>query len=140
MKRATQMFALTLTLLPLLAAAQMRSNDKLVANVPFQFKAGEKAVPAGECIVQSATMGGRTLAILNVAAKTSTLVPAMPEEPNEAAGRYTLVFHKYGDRYFLTGIRQGGKTIDRLPESGAEAELRAQNVAVTEEVLLASLK
>ena len=140
MKRATQIFALTLTLLPLLAVAQMRSSDKLVANVPFQFKAGDKAIPAGQCIVESATMGGHTLAILNVAAKTSTLVSAMPEPSNEATGRYSLVFHKYGDRYFLTGIRQGGKTIDRLPESGAEAELRAQNVAATEEVLLASIK
>lgn len=140
MKRATRMFALTLTLLPMLAVAQMKSSDKLVAHVPFQFRVGEKAIPAGDCIVESAAPGGRVLAFLNIAAKTSALVSAMPEPTKDANAGYSLVFHKYGNRYFLTGIRQGGETIDQLPESGAEAELRAQNSPATEEVLLASLK
>jgi hypothetical protein len=52
-----------------------------------------------------------------------------------------LVFERYGDRYFLSSIRvQGSDRIYRLPTSKAEAELRAQNVAATEQTLLASLK
>jgi hypothetical protein len=140
MKSATRIFALTLTLLPMLAVAQLKSNDKLVAHVPFQFKVGDKAIPAGECIVESSSLGRGTLMIFNVAAKKSAMVSAMPERPTEAAGAYALVFHKYGDRYFLTGIRQAGETIEQLPQTGQEAELRAQNSPATEEVLVASRK
>ena len=78
--------------------------------------------------------------IFNVAAKKSAMVSAIPERPTEAAGAYALVFHKYGDRYFLTGIRQAGETIEQLPQTGQEAELRAQNSPATEEVLVASRK
>jgi hypothetical protein len=140
MNYATRMFALTLTLLPMLAVAQLKSNDKLVAHVPFQFKVGDKAMPAGECIVESSTLNRGTLMIFNVAAKKSAMVLAMPERPTEGTGAYALVFHRYRDRYFLSGIRQAGKTIDQLPETGQEAELRAENSPATEEVLIASRK
>src|SRR5580692_10850424 len=102
MKTATRMFALTLTLLPMLAVAQLKSNDKLVAHVPFQFKAGDKTMPAGECIVESPSLGRGTLMIFNVAAKKSAMVLAVPVRATEDTGTYALVFHKYGDRYFLT--------------------------------------
>ena len=138
MKTATRMFALTLTLLPMLAVAQLKSNEKLVAHVPFQFKAGDKAIPAGNCIVESSAQGRGPLMIFNVAAKKSTMVSAIPERPAEDNVAYSLVFHKYGDRYFLTGIRQGDKIIEQLYETGQEAELRAQSSPMTEEVLLAS--
>jgi hypothetical protein len=69
------------------------------------------------------------------------IVPASPAETKTAAGAYALVFHKYGDRYFLTGIKLADSRIAyALPQTGAEAELRAQNVPVTEEILVASIK
>jgi len=62
-------------------------------------------------------------------------------EGKQGASHYALVFKQYGDRYFLSGIKlQGSKITYHLPESRAEAELRAQNVSVTEETLLASLE
>jgi hypothetical protein len=52
-----------------------------------------------------------------------------------------MVFHKYGDRYFLTGIKlTGSKAVYRLHESRSEAELRAQNAPESQEILLALLK
>ena len=40
-----------------------------------------------------------------------------------------LIFHKYGERYFLAGIRVADNpTAYQLPEGNAEAELRAQNM------------
>jgi hypothetical protein len=135
------MLALTLILLPVLATAQLTSSQKLVTQVPFEFMVANKHIPAGECIVQSAVMGARTLLVRNVAAKISLFAPANPGETKKAASSYALVFHKYGDQYFLTGIRLAAdRTIYRLPESKAEAEIRAQNVPATEEILVASLK
>jgi hypothetical protein len=52
-----------------------------------------------------------------------------------------MVFHKYGDRYFLTSIKLKGSTVVyRLRESKAEAELRAQNVPASQKILLARLR
>ena len=52
-----------------------------------------------------------------------------------------LVFHKYGDRYFLSGMKiEGTRVMYRLPESKAEMELRAQNAPMSEQTLLAYLQ
>lgn len=141
MKYAKRMLTLALIALPILAAAQMVSSKRIVGQVPFPFMVGNKHVPAGQCLIEPATGGARTLLIRNVGAKVSLFISAMPTEAKKASGSYALVFHKYGDRAFLTGIKlAGNRTIYQIPESRAEAELRAQNVTATEETLLASAK
>jgi hypothetical protein len=63
------------------------------------------------------------------------------DETKKPAGSCALVFHRYNNRYFLSGIRiEGSKTVYRLPESKTEAELRAQNIPATDEIRVASLK
>jgi hypothetical protein len=137
MKYAKRMLALTLIVLPILAAAQMASNTRIVAKVPFPFVVGDKHVPAGQWTVESIAPG--TVMIRNVAAKVGLLSPAHGNETKKASGTYALVFNKYGDRAFLTGIRLAGdRSVYQIPEGRAEAELRAQNTSSTEEILLAS--
>jgi hypothetical protein len=141
MKYAKRMLALALIALPILAVAQMVSSTRIVGEVPFPFMVGNKHVPAGQCTIQPATDGARMLTIRNVGAKVGFFTPATPTQAKKASGSYALVFHKYGDRAFLTGIKLAGdRTIYQIPESRAEAELRAQNVTATEETLLASAK
>jgi hypothetical protein len=141
MKYAKKMFALALVALPILAVAQMASTTKIVGQVPFPFMVGNKHVPAGQCTVEPVADGGRTLMIRNVGAKLSLFTTAAPLQAKKASGSYALVFRKYGDEAFLTGIRLAGdRTVYQIPESRAEAELRAQNVTSTEEALLASTK
>jgi hypothetical protein len=141
MKYGKRMLALALVALPILAVAQMGSSTRIVGQVPFPFMVGNKQVPAGECTVQPATVGARILVIRNRDAKVGWFTPAMPDVAKKASDSYALVFHKYGDTAFLTGIKLAGdRTIYKIPESKAEAELRAQNVVATEEILLASAK
>jgi hypothetical protein len=141
MKYAARMLAIAVTMIPLLASAQLGSGNKLVANVPFQFRAGDKLIPAGKCVVERAGMNTPTLVISNWDAKASLFsIPSMAKT-KEAASTNAMVFRKYGNRYFLTGIKlAGSKAIYRLPESKVEAELRAQNVPAPEETLLALLR
>ena len=54
--------ALMVLALPIAAAAQLGSNQKIAANVPFDFVAWDKIVPAGNCIVQRASTSGSTWA------------------------------------------------------------------------------
>ena len=141
MKYAKRMLALALISLPILAVAQMVSSTRIVGEVPFPFMVGNKRVPAGQITVEPATNGARILAIRNVDAKVGLFTPAGPTLAKKASGSYALVFHKYGDKVFLTGIKLAeDRTIYQIPESRAEAELRAQNVTATEEILLASAK
>jgi hypothetical protein len=141
MKHAKLMLVAMLMVLPSLAAAQLRSGGTIVAQVPFEFVVANNIVPAGQCVVKTATMDGNTLAIRNAGSKVTLFSWASRIETREAAGAYTLVFNKQGDQYFLRGIKlEGSRMTYRLPESKAEAELRAQNVPATEEIVLASLK
>jgi hypothetical protein len=56
MKYAARIFAVVMMMTPLLASAQLSSNQSLTANVPFQFRVGNTAIPAGKCIVQRAEL------------------------------------------------------------------------------------
>lgn len=141
MKYAKWMLALTLSTLPILAAAQIGNNGTILANVPFEFTVANHQVPAGQWLVRSDAMLPSPLIIENIRAKLSLFVPASPTSNKTAANNYALVFHKYGRQYFLVEIRQAGSTRGyQLRESKAEAELRAQNVPASEETLLALLQ
>lgn len=139
MKFATRMFALALTMLPLLAAAQLTSNERIAVKVPFEFVLGNKVVPAGDWTVQSANMNSSILQIRNADAKVNMFAMPSAAASKKISRDYTLVFHKYGNNYFLAEVTIAGmRNGYRLPEAKAEAELRAQNVPATNEILLAS--
>ena len=74
MKSAKLMVALMITVVPMLASAQLKNSDKIVSNVPFQFVVGNKPVPAGQWSVQVATADDRTVMIRNGDAKLNVLV------------------------------------------------------------------
>jgi hypothetical protein len=132
--------ALMILALPIAAAAQLGSSQKIAANVPFEFVAWNKVVPAGNCIVQRTSMSGSTLTIQNTKAGMSTLALSREDRAKTATGAYTLVFHKYGARHFLAQVKIADGTVYMLPESKLERELRAQNTAPQDQIVLASVK
>jgi len=135
MKYAKRMLALALIALPTLSVAQGNTTT-IVGQVPFPFMVGTKHVPAGKCMVQPTSSSARLLVIRNIDTGVSLFTAAMPNTAKKASGSYALVFHKYGDRAFLTGIKLAGdRTVYQIPESRAERELRAQNDSATEEIL-----
>jgi hypothetical protein len=142
MKYAKTMLLLTLVVAMVsgVAMSQTHTDTVMTAQVPFEFMAGNKYVPAGRCEVESILIGnGKALVIKNVAASVSLISPALPGETKKEATGYSMVFHKYGNRYFLTALKLGGsRSFYRIPENRAERELRAQNASSTDEILLAS--
>ena len=141
MKNAKWMLPVMLMLLSGLMAAQSLASSTVVAQVPFEFMANNKIVPAGECTIQSADMGARILTVRNVGAKTGLFARVSRSEVKQAADSTVLVFKHYGNQYFLSEIRlEGSNQTYRLAPSRAEAELRAQNAPASQQTLLASLK
>jgi hypothetical protein len=141
MKYAKWMLAMMVTLLPGFAAAQLTSSQTVVAKVPFEFVTANKLVPAGQVTLRTLSMGSKVLVIRNAGAGAAALSTAETEETRQPAANYSLVFHKYGNQYFLTEVKiPGNRASYRMPESKAEAELQARNVPVAETTLLASLR
>jgi hypothetical protein len=140
MKYAKKMLALALLAMPILAAAQMTSAERIVAQVPFEFMVANKYVPAGQCTVQRTAIDNAVLVVRNEGAKVGLLTMTRPGSTKQAASSYALVFHKYGTLHVLAGIKIAGSTATyELPKSKAEIEL-AKNTVPTEEILLASLR
>jgi hypothetical protein len=141
MKYAARMLAIAVIMMPLLASAQWQDAHKLVVQVPFEFRAGNKVMPAGEFIVQAADRVGKVLRINNPEADASQYSIVSSNEAQKGTAVNALIFHKYGDRYFLSGIAlANSQSIYWLPRDKAETELQAQNGPATKQVLLGAAK
>lgn len=137
MKYTIRILMLTMTLLPMMAAAQIQSDGKLQAKVPFDFVIGSKVIPTGGLTVQRATLIDGTLVLSNREAKVSMIANFNRVEAKAPAATTALVFHKYGHRYFLWQMKvEGSKSMYQARPSRAEAELQARNEPA-EEILLA---
>jgi len=139
MKHAKWISALMLLFVPLIAAAQLRQSERIVTQVPFRFTVGNVAIPAGECSVQLADQKGWVLTVSNRDAKIALFTHTVPNAARKIAPASALVFHKYGDRYFLVALRvSDSRAVYEFRQSKLEKELIAQNLRPTEEILLAS--
>lgn len=139
MKYSVRILAIAVMMMPFIATAHAQDSQKITAQVPFEFMVGTHMVPAGKCTVKAAERYGNTVLIQNQ--KTSLYSLATASQDEKTAGANALIFHKFGDRYFLVGMELAGSHVMfTLPEAKAEAELRAQNTTGPEQILLAGLQ
>lgn len=136
-KQAATLLVLTLLAVPGFVNAQSRQVIK--AQVPFEFIVNGKILPAGECSIEA--RGDGVTYLLVSSGKHSAFVIPNATESSTVPAQPTMVFHRYGDRYFLSSIsRQGNNRGFALPASKAEKELRAQNAVGGDVTLVASVK
>ena len=110
-------------------AANAQSRSRLHVNVPFEFTIGDKNLPAGEYNVSSLFNSGDTIVVSNgenAAARLSTNMISP-----DAQEKSKLVFHRYGERYFLAEVwRAGENSGRRLVSSKGEDAARHELTAV----------
>jgi hypothetical protein len=98
---------------------------RLEAKIPFDFRIGEKAMPAGDYTV---IHSDGVLRVRNFAGKTKNamcLVRAAHKVNGEGAAK--LVFHRYGNEYFLSAVWQwGGTSGVEVPRTKLEREYAAR--------------
>jgi hypothetical protein len=129
--------ALMLLFLPIIAAAQMKPGERVVTQVPFKFMVGTVEMPAGEYTVQLTDQKAGILTVANRDEKLSTYAVTVPNLGSKAQNA-ALVFHRYGDRYFLAELKtEDSRTSYSFRLTKLEKELRAQNGSATD-ILLAS--
>jgi len=113
-------------------------RPRITAQVPFGFIANGKAMPAGECAITIQGDGPKILWIRS-GNKNLAAIPHATQSPNTSE-KTVLVFHRYGDRYFLATISlEGASRGYEFPVNKLETELLAQKITETDVTLLASL-
>ena len=118
----------TLALATAVASANAQSAPKVVADVPFDFSVGYKTMAAGEYSVQMIVSAGDGLLIRSADGKSSALRLSEPTERAKDKSQARLVFHRYGDHYFLAQVWSGANNTGRQlmksqEESAIEREL-----------------
>jgi hypothetical protein len=122
--------ALALSFLVSLAAlpAAAKSVDGMRAQVPFDFHVGQRLVRAGDYTVKSISADEQLLRISGDNGSAATTTNSGTERGN-GEGRARLVFHKYGEQYFLAAIWGADSTGRTLSESKRERNLRKELTA-----------
>jgi hypothetical protein len=100
MKRTTILALLVLSTLGAANTLQAQQHG-LKVTVPFEFKVGDKTLPADSYIVTSSTAGMITMQSDKHANRASV---ATQRGHDETKGNSKLVFDRYGDQYFLHSI------------------------------------
>jgi len=113
--------------------SQTRLGD-VVVNVPFDFVAARQHLPAGRYIF---VMQADTIKIVQPQGR-SIFVPTLAGVRSNDEGT-KLVFHGYGDTYFLSAVCVNGKrTIREFFTSSAESELAKSKAEMKLAVVRAS--
>ena len=111
--------------LALVCASLYAQTMNLQATIPFAFRAGEKAMPAGEYTIRHSAgslilhnQGGPSVILLTNAASRANV-------PNDAR----LSFNRYGERYFLSSVWTSDSRDGReILRGRAEKELARQTL------------
>jgi hypothetical protein len=127
--RIAATFATVVALTPLAPAYAQQTVD-LVAHVPFTFTVGSSSLPGDT--YQLSRLNGHPEMLLVRGERKGVVFRSEQVRPLERNDSPSLLFHRYGDQYFLRQIRLEGNNRLDLPETREErdaAEGRADRVA-----------
>ena len=136
MKKRVLIVALSGCLLTLLLAAGAYAQlpgAPLRANIPFDFTVRGKTLPAGEYEFRRITDEPGGLEVLNIhRSHEHTMFETEPVDKGNIARHGEIVFHRYGDTYFLYEVWTAGLETGReLPASKQERYLRSETASNT---------
>lgn len=127
MRNRMRVSALALSVLVSLAAlpAAAKSVDGMRTQVPFDFHVGDRLVRAGTYTIKSLT-GDELVLRISSGREAANATTHSGQDKGDGAGRPRLVFHKYGDQYFLTAVWGSDSNGRTLSESKRERNLRKE--------------
>ncbi|MDQ1728452.1 MAG: hypothetical protein QOD33_577 [Pyrinomonadaceae bacterium] len=122
---------LVLALVSAVASAKAQSANKVAADVPFEFSVGYKTMPAGAYQVEVLTSAGDALMIQSADRGRSAVRLSEATEKAKNKPHARLVFHRYGQQYFLAEVWNGMDNSGRqLKTSQDELTLQKQLAAI----------
>jgi hypothetical protein len=94
-------------------SANGQSSNRMVADIPFEFVVGDQSLPSGEYAVRAVTLQGDALMIKGTESKGAAIRLTNAITGHKSNDRGKLVFHRYGQRYFLAEVWSAGEKTGR---------------------------
>ena len=101
-------------------SAQTTNQRLMTVNIPFAFSVENSSLPEGEYTIFTVTPE-RSIRIVSSDGKHSAIVNTLPNYAKSPSENSRLVFHRYGDEYFLTQVWAAGQDVARNPLSTKRA-------------------
>jgi hypothetical protein len=121
------MLVVVLALASAVVSANAQSANKVVADIPFEFSVGYKTMPSGEYQMRTIMSAGDALMIQSADAKLSALRQTEATAKMKDNNHARLIFHRYGERYFLAEVWNGANSTGRqLLKSQEERALEGE--------------
>jgi hypothetical protein len=129
-KRLTMLSLVSMFILcAAVASANAQLSIPIRAKIPFDFNVGDKKLPAGEYTFRrlSEFSDSKMMSVKSLDASTRMFQSTLGAQVLTPKNESTLVFHRYGDQYFLEQIwRDGEQEGTQVPESRSERTIRHQ--------------
>jgi hypothetical protein len=123
------------------AGSAMAQDHKVTATVPFDFSVDGTSLPAGHYTIGSDANTPHILTIRDWDKGVKVMAITLTDESNSKYDN-KLVFHRYGNRYFLREIHANGASMNcRLvpskQEKSAKASTEEASLRVNNDVMIA---
>jgi hypothetical protein len=118
------------------SAAQAQIIDRLKSDIPFSFYVRNKLMPAGDYTVTELNPGSSMMEIRSADGKSAAVFLTIAKQEKDASTPSELIFHKYGDKIFLSEIVERGE-MDGAEVVKSKMEKRLEKTAQDKEVSIA---
>ena len=108
------------------ANAIYAQTNVIKADIPFDFSVKDKTLPAGEYIIRNIDTTGQGFVWRVGSNKKQVTLLAMTNESADRSGKVKMVFHRYGNQYFLSSFQTLNSKIT-LRKSRAERNLQRES-------------
>jgi hypothetical protein len=124
-------------LVTVVASAQGQTlGSRVSAHIPFDFSIGDKKLPSGKYSVGRARYNSDdvVISVEDESGRSKAIRTSIPVLTRDITSKAKLVFHRYGDQYFLYQVWPAGASTGRqFLRSRTEREVR-ENLAANRSV------
>ena len=123
------------------AGSALAQTHRVAANIPFNFTLNGRSLPAGHYTIGTESNNPDVLRIEDRDDSVYIMTISMPQ-PSERQTDNTVLFHKYGNQYFLSSIRASGASMNchlqtSKQEKRAKAQKQEASLRVNNDVMIA---
>jgi hypothetical protein len=106
------------------------SSPLVTADVPFDFIVADQTFPSGKYTVRAASDNGKVLKITSLDGKSSTVRLSNSVTDPSTKQNARMVFHRYGQEYFLAEVWSGDNSGRQLIKSKKELQLEQERALI----------
>jgi len=138
MKRQLKTMAIIVGLSVIAGAsvAQAQIIGRLKSNIPFSFYVRNRLMPAGDYAIAELNPGSGLMEIRSADGQSAAMFLTINKQEKDTRTPSELIFHKYGDKAFLSEIVEQGE-MDGAEVAKSKMEKRLEKAARDKEVSIA---